>query len=458
MAVYYNEAIEGNVLSILFNDGSLYSVVEDILEKDSFGWSPYGVVFLGIKLAVDVDLYPDVETVANELDKRGLLSGLSTPSGFENGKAVLEYLKNLNISPDLIENYAFQVSELRAARQLIVLADKVKKGIEVGKRPIEILGMMDLESGKISAHVGSVSHNTRTSKDVVENNIKQFQDAIAGKSRYIKTRLRAWDEYVGGIAPRFYMIAAEQNEGKSTLVINLIYNLAVEPDNESEKVKVKLFTFESSAEEINNKLVQRQTGISQIRIEQGTLSDEELESYQKALEKIAKSPIVYDDSSDITLPLLRTKIRKAVADGARVIFIDQTEQIMIGGAGDAQPEHIRINYITYRLKAYQREMDIPIIAVHQNKKVTSQGGAEHRGRIYDYVLNDLNQAGGKAPNAVVMVRTTSQPALFWVKNREGKKGKVDIGWEGDRLRFYDLDSKESPPSNYVQQDAFEGEV
>jgi len=278
-----------------------------MLEKNSFGWVPFGNIYEAICDVVESDLYPDIDTVAHNLERKNLLNSLTIPATKITGREALDYLKDMDSSPDLIENYAFQISELRGGRQLAALADKMKKNLEAGKRPIEILAMMDYESGKISAYVGSPSQNTRTSKDVAENNIKQFQDTLNGKSRYIETGLKFWDDYAGGVAPRFYLIASEQNEGKSTLVNNLIYNLAVDRE-ETKKVKVKLFTFESSAEEINNKLVQRQTGISQIRIEKGELSENELGLYQNALEKISKSPIVYDDSSEITLPLLRTKI------------------------------------------------------------------------------------------------------------------------------------------------------
>jgi len=175
------------------------------------------------------------------------------------------------------------------------------------------------------------------------------------------------------------------------------------------------------------------TGISQIRIEKGLLSKEELSTYATALKEVADSPIMYDDSSEITLPLLRTKIRKAVADGAKAIFIDQLEQIMLGGSGDTQAEHIKLNYICYRLKAYQREQNVPIIIVHQRRKASQEGGNK------DPELADLYQAGGKAPDAVFMVRTKKDPAIFCVKNRQGAKGKRSVGWDGSKILFYDTD-------------------
>jgi replicative DNA helicase len=440
MSATYNENLEAHVLSILLKDGSTYQIVEDALEKDVFGWKPFGIVYQTIVDIVNSDMYPDIETIAVDLDRRNLLQVISIPSNGIKGREALDYIQDLEVNIEMLESYAIQMLELHGNKKLLSVADKIREYVEKrGKRPVETLSMIDFETGKISSYVGSQSKNTRTSKEVAEENIKQFEDVLEGKSLYILTGLDAWDDYVGGLFPRLYMIAAEQNEGKSTLVLNLINNIAIKYPKEVQNwlaTKVKLFTFESSAEEINNKLVQMQTGISQIRIEKGELSTEELIKYKEALKNISESPIVYDDSFEITLPLLRTKIRKAVGDGAKVIFIDQLEQIMIGGSGDLQQEHIRLNYITYRIKAYQREQNVPIILVHQNKKVS--GGQEGRSGTIDHVLNHLNQAGGKAPDAVLMVRTTKEPAFFWVKNRQGKKGKRKVNWDGSRLSFSDV--------------------
>jgi len=41
-----------------------------------------------------------------------------------------------------------------------------------------------------------------------------------------------------------------------------------------------------------------------------------------------------------------------------------------------------------------------------------------------------------------MLRTKIKPSIFVVKNRQGKKGGREIGWNASQLKFYDL-SKES---------------
>lgn len=451
MAQTFNENIEIQTLACLFKDGSLYPIVEDILEKKAFGWPPFGIIFQSIKDVVDSDLYPDAETVSTDLDRKGKLDVISIPSSKLKGKEVLDFMKNLDVNIEQLESYAYQVSELHAGRQIDALADDMKAGVKSGKRPIEILSDMDLKSGKIAAFVGAQSKNTRTSKDVAISSVEQFEDASNGKSRYISTKLNAWDDFTNGLFPqRLYMIAARTNEGKSALVQDLINNIAIE-DN----IKIKLFSLEMSAEEIHNRLVQIRTGISPLRIETGKLKDEEINPYKEANRIISNAPIIYDDSSELSLALLRTKIRKAKSAGVRVIFIDQLEQLTIGGSGDSQPEYIKINYISYRLKAFSREMDIPIVVVHQMNR-SGDNNNQSANKDVDPSLSQIAQAGEKACDAILLITNNKNGASFyWGKNRQGRKGKRDVHWNGERITFSDLSGMENVP-DFIQEELLNG--
>lgn len=445
MATTYNENIEASVLACLIKNATNYAIIEDLLDKQSFGLPAFSQIFSAIKFCVESDIYPDYIVIETELDRRGVLDSITIPSNGLRGKEAIRYLKALDVDENHLESYAIQVSEMKAARQLTTLSDKVKMMVDEGKRPYDILSEIDTETGKIGAFIGVQSKNNRTSKEVALSNVQQLEDTLGGKSRYISTGLKSWDSFTGGLFPsRVYMVAARSNEGKTSLSLNIALHVAGE-----EGKSVKIFTFESSAEEVQNKMIQIKTGISAIRIEKGELSPEEIGVYKKALEEISRLPISYDDSSELTLPLLRTKIRKAVADGAELIIIDQLEQVLIGGNGDSQPEYIKINYIAYRIKAFAREMDTRIILIHQlNRKGE---GSENRNKIVDPVLSDLAQAGEKAPDVVMMIRTSYEPALFCVKNRQGPKGKQSINWEGYKMKFSDFDYKNTKPE-FVQSE------
>jgi replicative DNA helicase len=440
MAATYNESVELCTLSCLFKDGSLYPTVEDVLSKKSFGWIPFGTVYQGIKDVVSNDLYPDVTTVATELDRRGLLDTVYIMSNNKRGREALEFIASMDVNVDNLESYSFQVSELYATRQLRDLKELIGQEIDSGKRPIEILSDIDLQTGKISAFIGSKSKNTTSARDAIRDSVDQFEDAVAGKDRYISTHLRFWDDYVNGLFPgRLYMIAANSNDGKTSLAINIANSVAIE-----QKIKTLYITMESGATEIINKFVQLDTGVSSLRIEKGKLSDSEMKLYGESANKIKEvgDCLIFDDSSELPLALLRTKIRKAVANGVKLVIIDQLEQILISGGGESQAEHIKFNYISYRIKAYAREMDVPIVLVHQTNKGADSG--QNRGKDVDVQIGDINQGGQKACDAIAIIRHKKEGQeiissfIHWVKNRQGPKKKVPVIFEGKRIKFKDM--------------------
>ena len=56
--------------------------IEDILEYDSFGVSSYANIFQSFRDVVEADLYPDLETVANDLSRKGIIdrSNVDSPA------------------------------------------------------------------------------------------------------------------------------------------------------------------------------------------------------------------------------------------------------------------------------------------------------------------------------------------------------------------------------------------
>lgn len=435
----FNDTIEVNCLACLMKDGSLFPIVEDILEKKSFGFPSYGIIFQSIKDVVYNDLYPDLVTIEADLDRKGLLGSVTVLSNGLRGKSALEYLASLETNVENLESYAFQIQEFQAIRQLTELNEKIRKSIDSGKRPFEILSMVDLETGKIAAFVGAQSKNIKTAKDVAGESVDTFKDAANGKSKYILTGLNAWDDFTNGLYPeRLYIISARSNEGKSALAQNFLYNISV-----VNKIPCHFFTLEMSAQEVNNRLVQIMTGISPLALERGELRESEIEPYQNAIKAIRDSPHTYDDSPELNLALLRTKIRKAVSAGSKVIFIDQLEMLNIGGSGDNQAEYLKLNFITYKLKSYAREMAIPIVLIHQLNRSSEK--SENRNKEVDLVLSDLSQSGERAADVVLMLRTKGTPKFYFTKNRQSRKGSRPVGWDGSHIRFSDLPDNISEP-------------
>ncbi|SRR5258706_1599950 len=430
MTALYNSNLELTVLSCLFKDGSLFQIVEDILTKKSFKFPAHGFIFQTFQSIVESDLFPDVTTVATVLEQKNMLQSLVLENGIS-GIDALRFIEKMEVNLDGLESYAIQIQELYANRQLLQVALDIEQKVNSGEKPYSTLEHIDNQTGKISAYIGSRSSDVKVASDIALSSVALYEETRKGNKRFIETGLKAWDSVTNGFVPqRLYMIASRSGMGKSALAQNFVKLLSID-----KHIKTHMFSFEMSSQDLLNRFVQILTGISTLDIERGELKEHQIPLYEEAISRISKGTFTVDDSPELTLPLLRTKVRKAVAQGAQLIIIDQLENLRIGNL-DNQAEYIKLNYMAYRIKALARENDIPILLIHQlNRGAEQKDGNTNIKKDPD--MSMLAQAGERPCNVVMMLRTDYDPAFFFVKNREGRKTRTDVDWIGERITFKD---------------------
>jgi len=469
MTNFYSEKIELAPIACLIKQPNLYSVVKDSLKPKSFVWHSFITLFELIQRLNKNDIIADKSTIIAELERTEELSKMQLPSLKLSGRDVIDYLyETEEVIVDNIDSYAQMVQNMYATRQLDLSLERARRKLEdtsESPSPINVLAQLDIDTGKIATLIGAKSRNMIVAKDVAKKVIEEFKEASEGRHLYISTRLDAWDDFTNGLFNgRLYVVAAVSNDGKSSLVQNILYNISVASEENKNPVKGCLISLESSATEVFRKLIQRITGISSLDIEAGNVPKDKLDDMKNAVKQIGESEIVFDESSELILPVLRTKIRKAVQDGAKYVVIDQLEQIAIGGAADSQPDYLKLNAISYRIKAFAREENIPIILVHQMNRSIDSG--QNRGKNLDPQIQDLAQAGEKAADAVMMIRHKKvkgvivESTFWWVKNRQGKKGFRRVDFNGEFVRFKDIAGQseftdDMPPEYQDEEDEYE---
>jgi replicative DNA helicase len=461
---HFNEKVEIAPIACLIKNPSLLAVVEDILTRKTFGWGAFGDIYHTIKTLNSRDVIPDKFTLTTELELLEILDTITIPSNGLRGRKALEYIENFpDVDENYIEAYAYQAQKVQASRDLVSALTSAVSKIEENADPLAVLAQLDIDSGKVAMMLGSRSNSLKEAKSVAVQVLDDYTATANGELPYIKTGIKAWDDFTNGLAKgRLYIVSAVSNDGKSSLVQNILYNISVKSPVDGRPLqKGCLISMEASAQDVFRKLIQRITGISTLRIESGDLSEQEESSMAEAVALIGRSPVIFDDSSELILALVRTKIRQAVEQGAKYIIIDQLEQILLGGGGDTQAEHIKINFISYRLKAFARESDVPIILVHQMNRGIDSG--DNRGKDKDPQIQDLAQAGEKAADAILMLRhkkqkqTILQSAFWWVKNRQGKKGFREVKFNGERILFEDLPEQPENVPEFLQPELEERE-
>lgn len=454
----YIEKLEEQLLSCFLKEGNSFEEVRDMIDSiggvKMFWWKPYGMLYKAmceISDNSDNNSYIEPRTVINHINLRNL-NDVIISNGFNNAQETIYYLNGLDVDPKNVNMYFLQFAEAFANRELSGLSDWIKEAIAKGKTPSEIQAEIDLRNSRIQG-IESLKNSTMVElKTVMEEFRKDFKDAKNGKTIYTPTYLQSVNDRIGGAAPnRLVMVAAYSNDGKSALLSDVAFDWAV-----MKNVKVGYITLEMSRKEIFNRFIQIVTGIDSIRIEQAKVTEKEEAQIIKSLDVIApaETNIIIDDSSEINIAQLRQKIREMKAKGCKIVIIDQLSNISVPPQMMGKPEHIQYTWLTYRFKAFAKENDIAIWFAHQ----TNRGGDDKK----EVSLSRVDQGGEKACDVVIIITHEKDQNgnivkswLNFPKNRQGKKGRSEIIFDGQHVLF--KDSPESIPDQLKTNEQTENE-
>ncbi len=166
-------------------------------------------------------------------------------------------------------------------------------------------------------------------------------------------------------------------------------------------------------------------------------------------EVLAHTNMFLDDTSNITIPEMKAKIRRINQDPARedigLVIIDYLQLMSTGKRTENRVQEI--SEITRNLKIMAKELNVPIIALSQLSRSAEKNRTDHRP-----VLSDLRDSGSIEQDADVVLflyreayydngeeADTSVAECIVAKNRHGEVGKVDLAWDGAHTRFTNVD-------------------
>jgi replicative DNA helicase len=463
MSVQYDSNLELSILSSVINNGNSFYQVQDTIEPSSFYWKPNGTIWKCFIDIADNDLYIDKVTLLNQLSKIGYLEDYITEVGGISGRDAIEHLSKMNADHERVESYSIQLQETKSQREIILLSEKAKEMSLAGKSSAEILAMLDFDGGKILGNSSSILSSMKGLGDAVRESLETVSEALSGDSKYIETGIEAIDLYIGGGYPgRLVIDAAMSNDGKSALLTDIMYNISISDKylldengklrKDRKRHKTAFITLEMNAMEVVHRVVQILTGIDPIRLEKGKITEVERVDYQKALEIIdaKKDFVIFEDTPEMNISQLRQKIRKMVAEGCDFVIVDQLQQIQPMQAMANLSRHVIYDFISYRLKAFAREFNVPIFLAHQMNRSADQKDAKNN----ELSLANLNEGGERAADSILFIRHEKENQeikkswFYWVKNRQGRKGRKQVNFIGQRITFEDM--KEDLPLGFEE--------
>ncbi len=339
-----------------------------------------------------------------------------------------------------IEHYAGLIRETSTKRALIHAGSEITAMGFIEDKEVDDL----LNKAESSIFAISQSNQTRSFIPLKEALAESFDriDELHKKGaglRGVKTGFVDLDNTLSGLqASNLIILAARPGQGKTAMIVNIAQYAGV-----VEKIGVGIFSLEMSKEELVDRLLVGQADVDAWRIKTGRLSEGDFTKLSQAMGELADAPIFIDDTPGITVSEMRTKARRLQLEHNISLFIvDYLQLVDPGRRYDNRVQEVSI--VSQSLKNLARELKVPIIAVSQLSRAV-----EHRGERKPQ-LADLRESGAIEQDADVVMflyrpeaelAPTMQIKLLIAKHRNGPMGEIDLLFRGDRIKFYNVETK-----------------
>ena len=309
-----------------------------------------------------------------------------------------------------------------------------------------------LESAEQKIYALRQGKDTQSLKHISDAAAKSFDRLrkLSGKDKEkyqgIPTGFRFLDDRLGKMGKSdLVILAARPGMGKTSFALNIATNIA-----SSQKLPVAIFSLEMSNEQLTERILSSQAGISSNALRTGDIQVAEWDLITNAIGQIAEYPIYLDDTPNITVSDMKAKIRRINQNpetpNVGVVVLDYIQLMSTGKRSDNRVQEI--SEITRNLKIMAKELDVPIIALSQ----LARSAEKNSGRDGRPQLSDLRDSGSIEQDADVVLflyrdayynksedADQTMAECIIAKNRHGETGTIPLSWDGAHTRFYDVD-------------------
>ena len=269
--------------------------------------------------------------------------------------------------------------------------------------------------------------------------LSENQDAMRG----VPTGFTALDNILAGLQKSDLIImAARPSMGKTTFALDLARNAALK----SEK-SVGIFSLEMSDQQLVDRMLASEAGVDSWKLRTGKLkNDQEFEAVQNAMAKLSEASIHIDDQPGNNILKMRSAARRLHNEHGLDLLIVDYLQLMSPTATKASDSMVQqITEISRSLKILARELDVPVLALSQLSRAVEQRGGKPR-------LSDLRDSGSIEQDADVVMfihredkinKESERPNIAEIlveKHRNGPVGSAELYFDGQHVRFLNLDT------------------
>ena len=404
--------------------------------SDAFFTTDHQLIYTAILEVYERVSNADPILVANELNRTDQLNRTG-------GADYLYELQAPIVETESTEFYAEILHEKATRRQLMQASSQIRE--LAMDEDVELSDVMNqaqeavFELGQTDAKRGF----TRI-RPLLTQSIDEIEKLFHKEERFlgVPTGFMDFDVMTSGLQPgNFIIIAARPSMGKTTLVLNIAQNIALEQTR-----PVAIFSLEMPAQDIVMRMLSAESQIDFGRLRTGNFSEDYWRPLTEGASRLAEAPILINDNRGLTVQALRAEGRRLKGEHEHLALIIVDYLQLLRGTGRYNSREQEISEISRSLKVLAWELNVPIVACSQlSREVERRPDKQPQ-------LSDLRESGAIEQDADLVaflyredyyqedeqVDERVEAHLLIKKQRNGPTGTVILNFTKKQMRFENI--------------------
>ncbi len=439
----YSAEAEQAVLGAVIIDNAMFDNVMDYVKTpDYFYLSLHKLIFSAMQEMMNFGQAIDFVTLLNKLKQN---------SGFDEaaGKTYLVNLVDTCPSPSRAASYAKIVADKYKLRMLITASREIIDDAAAAEEDTSVLldsaeqRIFDIRSDGEKGGLEKLSSVLLQTFDRLDSLNREADESV----RPVSTGIGDLDRVITGLnRSDLIILAARPGMGKTSFALNIARNVACKS-----KKSVAFFSLEMSKEQLASRLLSSEALVGGTKLRTGKLTDEEWQRLIPASDILKNANLYIDDTPGITITEMKSRLRRLRQ--IDLVVVDYLQLMSSTRRIDSRVNEI--SEITRSLKIMAKELNVPVITLSQLSRASEQR-PDHRPQ-----LSDLRDSGSIEQDADIVLflyregyydkngdENAAAPAVdmnsgecIVAKNRHGEMNTVKLHWQGEFMRFTDVETR-----------------
>ncbi len=442
----HNIEAEKWVISWAFMDNETVWIFEwDGIVPNDFYQKEHGMIYEAISQLWNEKKTIDPVTVSDQLSKNWNLENVWW----------IDYLYELSaflISTSPCVEYSKIVKEKSLLRQVLKVCQQITGDAYEQKDTVEIFDSIEKRIFDLTQN--QVGDNILSIEEILKNRVEDYMEIVDHPENYNANKVNSGytqiDEMLTGFKPgELIILAARPSMWKTAFALNVLTNIALE-----QKKSVAMLSLEMSKESIVDRIMSEVSWVPMYKISKWNLDNADFAQMGEAMEKLSTANIFLDDKAWITVPMLKSKLRKLKIEKKQLdlVIIDYLQLMHSTVFQNNRVQEI--SEISRGLKELAKELQVPILALSQlSRAVESRVDKKPQ-------LSDLRESGSIEQDAdsVLMLHREEyydpDTDRKWAtdvcirKNRNGAVWEVELHFEKEIMKFVETKKEKKWDGTY----------